>query len=781
MSLKLLRYIIPFFILLVLYSCSATKFIPDGEYLLDKVKIESDVSEYGSIELRPYLRQKPNYKMFGINKTMLQIYNLAGKNDSKWINRFIKKIGEEPVIFDSTLVEKTDSEFNKFFVNKGYINAEVSSEVIKKGKKADVIYKIKGNTPYTIRNYTYTIQDKTLRQTLFGEDNKGPITIPEEALSIRIPSVKQGMLFDRGILDNERTRITTLLRNRGYYAFNKSYITYDADSSLNMNAVDVNLIINRAREPQPDGVFQEINHQKYKLNNIYLYLDYDPLRFSSLQDYPKTDSIVSENYTVYYQGKKPSISPKTLINNTFFSSGKNYSEVDENLTYSSFSRLNALNNIYIQFNELTQNDSALIDCSILTIPARKQTISFSLEGTNTAGDLGIAPSISYTHRNLFRGAETLNLKIRGAYEAITQNSAVVNPYWELGGEASIHLPKFVFPFINSSFLRRMNTSTEFTLSYNYQTRPEYDRTLLSGGVRYIWQNTNRSAGRHQFDLLDIDYVYFPKIDPTFLSELPPNAELFGYIDQFIAGSGYTFTKTTFDPMQKQRNAYSLRLSLESAGNALSGIMNLFNSSKDENGFYTLLNNRFAQFVKGDFDYAKTIIFDEQNSLAMRIGGGIGFPYGNSQMLPFEKRYYSGGANSVRAWSVRELGPGGYQPNESTTFFHQSGDIKLDFNLEYRTRFFWKLEAAAFIDAGNIWTIKDYPDQEEGQFKFNQFFKQIAWGYGLGLRLDFDFFLIRFDFGWKAFDPSKRGKERWAITNPNFTNNFAWHIAVGYPF
>jgi hypothetical protein len=305
--------------------------------------------------------------------------------------------------------------------------------------------------------------------------------------------------------------------------------------------------------------------------------------------------------------------------------------------------------------------------------------------------------------------------------------------------------------------------------------------LLSGGLRYIWQGRDRLSGRHQFDLLDIDYVYLPKIDSLFLKRLPANAQYFGYTDQFIVGMGYSYSKTTFDPMQKQRDAHSLRFSFESAGNILYGLKELFRAEKNEQGAYKIFNTYFAQFVKADIDYAKTIVIDKQNSIAWRIGGGIGFPYGNSEWLPFEKRYYSGGANSVRGWSVRELGPGSYHPTDSTTFFNQSGDIKLDLNVEYRTRFFWKLEAAAFVDAGNIWTIKNYPDQEGGVFDIRSFYKEIAIGYGLGLRLDMDFVLIRVDCGWKAINPAEQGKDRFAVLHPNFTNNWAWHFAVGYPF
>ncbi|MDR3339598.1 MAG: outer membrane protein assembly factor [Candidatus Symbiothrix sp.] len=782
MKIGKLQYWLLLLIILNLYACSATKFIPDGEYLLDKVKIKSDITDYKTYELYPHVRQQPNYKMFALNKTTFQFYNLAGKDSSKWINRFLKKIGEAPVIFDSTLVEKTDLELKKFFINKGYLNVDVSSEIIRKDKKADVIYRITGNTPYRIQNFSSDIEDNEINRELTGGENGELLQrILGEPVSEHHSFVKEGILFDRNMLDAERERISNILRNRGYYAFNKDYIYYDADSALNSASVDLTLKMDSLEKLSPDGKINKLPHRKYYLNNVYIYLDYDPMKINSPDNYAASDSIAGNGYTIYYQGEKPSIRPKTLVNNNFINPQRPYSQLRENATYSAFSRLNALNNINIHFEEFVKNDTMKLDCYILTMPAKKQSVTFSVEGTNTEGDLGVASSVNYMHRNLFKGAETFNFKIRGAYEALTSSSNPVKPYLEIGGEASIHIPKFVFPFVRSSFSRRMRASTEFSLSYNHQSRPEYDRTLLSGGLKYIWQGRDRTSGRHQFDLLDIDYVYLLRIDSGFLDRLPANAQFFGYKDQFIVGTGYTYSKTTFDPAQKQRDAHSLRISLESAGNALYGFNKLLNKPKDESGFYKLFHTNFAQFVKTDIDYAKTFVLDRQNSIAWRIGGGVGFPYGNSEGLPFEKRYYSGGANSVRAWSVRELGPGAYQPVNTTTFFNQSGDIKLDFNLEFRTRFFWKLEAAAFFDAGNIWTIKNYPEQNDGQFKLNTFYKQIAMGYGLGLRLDMDFFLVRFDCGWKIYDPARRGKDMWTVMHPNFSNNWAWHVAVGYPF
>ncbi|GHV11125.1 membrane protein [Bacteroidia bacterium] len=724
----------------LLYSCQTTKFVPENEYLLDKVKIKSDVPDYKSSELSPYLKQRPNFKMFGLNKTMLQVYSLAGKRNT-WLNRLIKRMGEEPVIFDSLLVYKTENEFRKLLINKGYIHSDVSSAVTFLNKKAEVTYHIHGNDPYRIQRYDVT-QIDTMWTQILGD-----------------PQIKEGMLFDRYKLDAERDRLTALLQNNGYFAFTKDQIAYDADSAFNKNSVDLELKI-RVNDTMPAA-------RQFYYDKVAFYLDYDPLKIANLSDYPKQDSILQNGYTIFYTGKKPSLKPATLLNHCLITPGQRYSQLSEEETYSAFSSLRALNNVHIQFNEKLRNDSTFLDVALLAMSARKQAVSLSLEGTNTVGDLGVAVGTNYTHRNLFRASETFNFHLRGAYEMLSDLS---DHYLELGGEANIHIPKFMFPFLKSKFLRRMRTSTEFALSYNYQTRPEYDRTLSSGFVRYQWQGREKSAARHQFDIIDINYLYLPRIDKVFFDNLPTNARYFGYTNQFIVGMSYSY------------NARALRFSLESAGNVLYGLSSGFNWDKDAaSGSYQLLGTNFAQFVKGDFDYSKKIILDKQNSIAWRIGGGIGVPYGNSKMLPFEKRYYSGGANSVRAWSVRELGPGSYQPNASTTFYNQTGDVKLDLNIEYRTHFFWKLEVAAFVDAGNSWTIRDYEGQEGGKFKFNKFYEEIALGYGLGLRLDFDYFLIRFDCGEKAYDPAKRGKDRWTVLHPNFGENFAWHIAVGYPF
>ncbi len=772
-------YLLMLIVICSMISCSSTKFVPDGEYLLNKVRIKADTSEFKSFDLQQYVRQRPNYKMFALFKTQLYIYNLSGKDSSKWINRQIRKLGEAPVIYDSSLVFKSETELQKFFINKGYVNAEVTSAVEKHDKKADITYIIQSNRPYKIRSYDVIVEDSSVWAALYGQEQPSKRWTGESSTS-RTSLVKQGNLFDRNVLDEERQRITNLLRNRGFYAFSKNDITYMADSALMSNSVNLEMIIHPYRKIQSDGDYEEVPHSKYYIDKVNIYPDYDFLRQSGMRSYVPSDTVQLDNYFIYYGKRGEIIRPKVVRENCFISPGRLYAEKREELTYSAFSSLKALDNVHVRFREKLNNDSSYLDCYIFTMPAKKQNFSFSIDGTNSAGDLGFASSLGYQHRNIFKGSETFGIKLTGAYEAISENFS--ENYLDLGVQTTLNFPKFMFPFLSNSFKRGIRASTEFALSYNYQTRPEYSRILTSGGLRYIWQDRVGKTNRHQFNLIDVNYVYLPRIDQGFLDNLPPNAALFSYTNQFIVSMGYSYSYSNFNPAVKRRDVHSFRASVESAGNFLYGLSSWFNFSKDEAGSYELFGIYYAQYLKGDMDYGKTVFLDKKNAFAWHVGFGLAYPYANSEILPFEKRYYSGGSNSVRGWAVRTLGPGSYKtiPGK-TTFYEQSGDIKLDLSIEYRSHLFWKMELATYVDAGNIWTIRDYEGQEGGYFQLDSFYKEIALSYGFGIRLDFDFFLLRIDTGMKAYDPGQRGHDRWAVLQPNFKNNFAWHFAVGYPF
>lgn len=764
-------YTILLYFVLSLASCSATKFVPEGSYLLDEVKIHTDNKDIKPSDMRLYVRQNPNSKWFSAVKTQLYVYNWSGRDSTKWLNKFLRKIGDAPVIYNEADAIRSQEEIAKAVQNLGYMGATVKRTIKTKKKKLKLFYEINSGKPYTVRTLKYDISDKKIAEYLQNDSTKS--------------TLKEGMLFDVNTLDTERQRITDYLLCNGYYKFNKDYITYTADTARNTYQVDLTLHLLPYKAYVGD-VPKE--HPQYKINKINFITDYDVLQSSALSSIEINDSLHYNGFPIYYKDQLY-LRPKVLVDNLRFTSGDLYDERNVQKTYTYFGRLSALKYTNIRFFETQNDDSTRLNCYVMLTKSKHKSISFELEGTNSAGDLGAATSVSFQHRNLFRGSETFMVKFRGAYEAISglQPGYKNHNYTEYGVETSINFPSFLFPFLTSDFKRRIRATTEFGLQYNYQLRPEFSRTIASASWSYKWMQKQKI--QHRIDLLDISYLYLPWISPQFQEDYIDKDKdnyilRYNYENRLIVRMGYTYNYNsaggTLVNNTITSNSYSIRAGFESAGNILYGVSKMINMRKNKDGEYAILGIPYAQYLKGDFDFAKNIIIDHRNSLAFHAGIGVAVPYGNAKVVPFEKRYFSGGANSVRGWSVRNLGPGSFAGDGN--FMNQSGDIKLDASIEYRTRLFWKFRGAAFIDAGNIWTIREYENQPGGAFEFDKFYKQIAVAYGLGLRLDLDFFVLRFDGGMKAVNPKyEKTKERYPIIHPKFSRDFAFHFAVGYPF
>lgn len=758
-------------VVLLLASCSSTKYVPDGSYLLDEVRIQTDNKEVKPSSLSIYVRQNPNSKWFNLIKTQLYVYNWSGRDSTRWMNRAFRRLGDAPVIYSAKETDRAGEEITKAVQNMGYMGASVEAVRQVRKKKMQLTYKVTTGKPYKVRTLKYDIQDPKIKEYM-QQDTAATL-------------LSEGMYFDVNVLDAERQRITNNLLQNGYYKLNKDYISYSADTVRNTYLVDLTMHLTLYKQRSED---EPQNHHQYTINKVNFITDYNVLESSALNNIEVNDSLHYKGFPIYYKDKLY-LRPKVLTNNLRIVPGTLYNEQDVQRTYSSFGRLQALKYTNIRFFETMQGDSAKLNAYVMLTKSKHQSVSFEIEGTNSAGDLGAAASVAFQHRNLFKGSETFMFKVRGAYEAVSglQSGQQNQNYTEFGAETTINFPRFMFPFISNDFKRRIRATTEFGLQYNYQMRPEFTRIVASAGWSYKW-GLQRQRSQHRIDLLDINYLYMPWIDPVFRETYLEKAEnyilKYNYADRLIVRTGYSYTYNSAGQMLMNNalvgNSYSIRFNFESAGNFLYSIAKMANLKKNDENEYTLLNIPFAQYIKGDFDFAKNIVIDYKNSLAFHFGAGIAIPYGNATMVPFEKRYFSGGANSVRGWSVRDLGPGSFAGDGN--FMNQSGDIKLDASIEYRTRLFWKFRGAVFVDAGNIWTLRDYKDQPGGKFEFNKFYKQIAVAYGLGLRMDLDFFVLRFDGGMKAINPAyKSGKEHYPIFNPDFGRDFAFHFAVGYPF
>ena len=723
-------------IIFICTSCSTTKFVPDGKYLLTDVKIETDNKNVNTSQMEQYINQKANTKWFSLFAVPLGTYNLSGRDSTKWINRILKRFGEEPVLFDTLKAEMSRKNLGTVMQNMGYLHADVSLKTIANDKKIKVIYTLHTGKPYFIGNIEYDIYDKNIAQILDmkNENNRG---------------LKKGMIFSINNLENERKRITTILSDSGYYKFNKDYIIYEADSTRTNDSIDVNLKLMKFRA---NSKSPEKDHNRYYINKV---------NFTSAD------------------GDKIKLRRSVLSDNLAIKEGAPFCEHDLQTTYNNFARLQAVKYTNIRFEELP--DTSLLNCNIQLSTNKPNTISFQPEGTNTAGDLGAAASLTYENRNLFHGSEMLSIQLRAAFEAITGLEGYqAEDYEEYNIEGRLMFPRFIAPFLSENFRRNSNAHSELTVSYNLQNRPEFHRRVFTAAWKYLW-NAPKQNSTYRFDLIDLNYVYMPWISEKFKEDYLDddsnrNAILrYNYEDLFIMKMGFGMTYNN--------GVHAIKANIETSGNILSLLSGVSKFDKNSQGQYTLFNIAFAQYVKADFDYTRLFTFDWRNSLALHFGFGIAYPYGNSKILPFEKRYFSGGANSVRGWNVRELGPGKFKGTDGRIdFINQTGDMKLDFNLEYRTALFWKFNGAFFIDAGNIWTLRSYADQPGGQFKFDEFYKQIAVSYGLGIRLNLDYFILRLDMGVKAINPAyTTAKEHYPIISPNFKRDFSLHFAVGLPF
>lgn len=753
---KKLCYSFVLLIVLLATACNTTKYVPENEFLLNKVTISSDTKSISKEEIRTYVRQLPNAEMFGLFKLQLGLYNISGPDTTKSWNRFWKKVGDEPVIYNPQLTSITEKQISQLFYNRGYMKAEVSSDVTHpKEKIAEVTYRIKSRTPYKIRSYSVNVSYPELLEIA-----------SDTARSL----IKPGNLFDSDILDDERDRITSRFRNLGYYNFNKDYLQYFADSTLNSNEAD--LVLEVRNEPKlTDTISLEKAFQKYTIRKVHFYSEADKT-LENLSARVNLDSLTIENYNFVYENVR-NIRPMVLIQSTHIIPDEFYSDRAVERSYSSLNSLSAIKYMDISFREV---DKDKLDAFIILTPNKLQSLSTDVEGTYSAGYWGLGGNINYGHKNIFHGSETLSLRGRAAYEYQGKDQ---NAY-ELGGDAGLKFPTFLLPFATREMKRNIRATTEINGSYSYRNRPkEYTGIVTGVGVKYSW--SERFQIKHNFDALNISYVYYPFISPEYRAYLSTSPYfVYNFQNHLIMRTGYSGSYSGFRPLQPMRNYSTFNYGVETAGNLLYGLNNLLNSKKDAEGAYKIFGIRYSQYVKTDFNISHHQIFDKNNRIVYHVGLGLAVPYGNSNLIPFEKRYFSGGANSVRGWTAYQLGPGTFKSKGGYIDYNtQMGDVRIDLNMEYRSKLFWKLEGALFLDAGNIWTIRNYDTQPGGVFKLSDFIGQMGLAYGAGIRADFSFFILRLDLGLKLHNPALSRTESWRTKLTK--DDFALNLAIGYPF
>lgn len=752
-------------VVLGLASCAIRKYVPEGKAILTDYEIINDSTHYNisKSEVSNYVIQKPNKNIFGWLPRVWVYYKTLDKTDKsfyRWIN---KNFGVEPVYYNSVLTADSKRQIENYLNNTGFFKSRVMATKIDKNNRATVVYRIIPAKPYTIREVDKKIYDSAVSKEISKIDND--------------LVVKSGDNYNVFTMDKERDLITTHLRDNGYFFFTKDYILYEVDTNLRQNKADVTLLI--------DGK----KHDKYFINKVFIYPDYNIKTANTIVNdtVPYTFSLRKKDPEYRFDfiyGNNPKVHLKTFNQVIQIHPGEEFSQKKVSQTYGALGSLKLYRLSNISFDTVpSDNDSVkLLNCTITLQKDKIHHYNIQLEGTNSGGDLGALGSFSYRNNNIFRGSEILRITLKGGFQAQRVDEYFIQEGMfntkEFGVEASIIFPRFLSPIPLHRFVIEYQPRTMLLTSYNMQIRPLYSRYIMTASFGYNWRSSN--TVEHFLTPINLNTV---KVLPNELFAYVLNYETNQrikdqYTDHLILGLNYSFIFNN-QIVRKNNDFFYFKFDFETSGNVLS----LFNETPiittSSDNYHEILGIRYAQYIKYIFDLRFYHYFRNRNMLVLRFMYGQGVAYGNSIDLPFERSFYAGGANGMRGWQFRNLGPGEFK-NEYDLNLEHIGDMQLESNVEYRFPIYGFFKGAMFMDVGNIWTLTNNESFPGGQFKFDKFYKQLALDAGLGLRLDFSFFLIRFDVAAPLCDPAYDEGKRWRISKLQW-KDVVWNFGIGYPF
>lgn len=770
MDKNIIKYLLAHLIL-ILAGCSTTRVIPQGESRLahNEIKILNSKG-YEAASIEPYLKQNPNtYFLLGWNP-FLNIYNWSNGKENGW-DRFVKKIGQAPVIFDKCLVASSVSNIENHLKYQGYYNSQVRDSIATKNKKTTVSYFITLGKQYTIDSTEYIIEDPNLEKDFYGDSLQNMI--------------KRGNLLSENYLNDVSEQIAEKLRNRGYYGFSKNYLFFIADTLSGNGKAKLKVEIkNYTRNELPKDARPHRIFHYGKVTMQPMRKPSNPLVYRFEGDSVTAEPAMNLNTptdSIYYKGiefkyrRQLILRKSVLARMNYVKPGSIYNEEEVAKTYTRLSNLNIFSSVNIQMD---QRDSNTVDCNMKLTASELQGYKLGLESSiNSSGLFGISPSVSYYHKNLLKGAEMFNVSLMGDFQFGIGNSKRAT---EFGAATSISTPNFLL--LPDRIFKSTNIPrTEFAVSYNYQDRPEYTRNIISGSYSYVWSSRDRFF--FKVSPLQVNIVKLNNIKPDFYESLKDPFLKNSYKDHWDMGLGTNIYYTTDASPRPAHSYFYVRWQNDLSGNMLS----LFNHAmkQNENGERLIWNSPYSQYYRTEIStvYTWKLGKKENHSIAARFLAGAGVGYGNSVSLPFEKLFWAGGAYSLRGWQARTVGPGYAQVDTTFTIPNQTGDMRLEANLEYRFPLFWNFEGAIFFDAGNVWNIKNHNDgikeTREGLFELKNFYKHLAADWGAGLRLDLKFVLLRLDMGIKLYDPAT---DDWKGPRSMLKKgNYAFQFGVGYPF
>lgn len=745
-------------------SCSGLSYVPKDDKLYTGAKIKLETNEKVEKRLIKSLanqifRPEPNQSILGMRPELV-LYNLPGENPTSKLGKWIKKQGNEPVLMSQVKPQATAALIDAKLFNIGIFNSTTSYKIIEKKHTASVVYTSFVHKRYTIKEYNYEISDDSLSSAIVEGKDKSIIKISG--------------YYNLDILKNERLRIGALLKDKGYFYFNPDYLLIKADTSNTDQTVSLKLTLKDSIPVIATRVFhinKVIINQDYSLNE----------KPDSTQEY-----FNYKNYIFKGVEENMNIHPNAILRSIYIKKDDVYSREKHNITLNRLMSMGSFKFVQVKFSESDTTALGNLDATILMTPIPNYNFKAELDMVTKSNDYsGPRVNLSLLDRNTFRGAESLNLSMAGSFEAqLGKNNNLYSYAWN--PQAELTLPRLLLPFriqTNSLYIPK----TRFLLSYNFLKRVNYfDMNSFQFVSGYKWKNNVMQE--QTFDPVNISYNTIRNQSDSFIALLKSNPFLKkSYEEQFIAGGSYSFTyNEQVIPGKKLQSYFQLRA--ETVGNLFSLLKTIEGVKPSADNPSKILGSAYSQYAKLSLEGRAYYNLANKSKVALRLFTGVADSYGNSSMLPYSKQFFSGGPNSIRAFSINSLGPGtNLQNTDVNSFLQLGGDVKVEMNAEYRFNIYKYFKGALFLDAGNVWLQKSNPSTIGTHFLFSSFMNELAVGAGLGLRVDVSFFVLRFDLAMPLRKPWLPENDRWVLNKIDFadpawrTQNLVLNIAIGYPF
>lgn len=755
-----------------IYSCKSTRFVPEGSCLLTKQKVKIRSTQISPSNVERQLTQKTNKRLLGVFRNRLFFYNISAGGKERKLKNWVKtELGTPPVLYDSLLTEKSKQNIRTYLENEGYYFSEIEATHSKRRKKVKVTYAVKTGKPYIIKDVNWHYNDSSLdvmrTDTLWA-------------------TLKPGKRFRLQLLKDAQSFLRDIYQNRAYYDFDYDDVSFVADTFAQAKLVTVDVYINQKLKKQNDSLIER-PHQKHYVQNVYIFTDFNHKEYLV----NRAEYLASLNRDTAETGEiflysKDNLKRDMILRFNKIRKGEEYNFKKTVLTQQQLSENKLFKQVAINYSVPAKADSNRIylDCNIQISQFTLQQMSLNLQGTNTGGDIGAGVDLTYRHRNLFKGAEALSIRVKTSQEinrALSTDEKRVFNNQEYGADAEIEIPRFLMPFKMEGFDKRFAPSTVATIGFYYVQTPDYTSPRAFGSYGYRWRSGKNHS--HNLTLFDLSGIRYKDPSERFEEYLEKNQYFkYSYEDNLISSTNYNYIYYNKKDRGLSNSVY-VSSRIEFAGNVLNTANNLLKTDTAGIGYYKMFETRFAQYAKAEIDLRYYFVFDEYNTSVFRLNIGTVVPYGNSDVVPSIKQYYAGGANSMRAWEIRSLGPGRFVGDSlNTSIKYNQGDAKFELNYEHRFHLFWYLNGAAFIDIGNIWSLNNKLTDEASLLSAANFFSSLAVGTGFGLRFDFSFFVLRMDVGLKTRDPAISEGTKWVWFNKGFSLEDANPtLSVGYPF